>query len=52
MRSCSCVLLNLMDKDALKDFAHTKYGQALPKTLSVENMRAKVVGFIDMYGLV
>jgi len=44
--------VNLMDKDALKEFAKTKYGQPLPKTLSVENMRTKVVGFIDQFGLV
>lgn len=44
--------VNLMDKDALKEYAHIKYGQPLPKTLSVDNMRAKVVGFIDQYGLV
>lgn len=44
--------INLMDKDALKEYAHIKYGQPLTKTLSVENMRAKVVGFIDQYGLV
>lgn len=44
--------INLMDKDALKDFAHTKYGQPIPKTMTVENMRAKVVGFIDQFGMV
>ena len=44
--------VNLMDKDALKEYAHVKYGQPLPKTMSVDNMRAKVVGFIDQYGLV
>lgn len=44
--------INIMDKDALKDYAHVKYGQPLPKTLSVENMRAKVVGLIDQFGLV
>lgn len=44
--------VNLMDKDALKEFAHTKYGQPLPKTMSEANMRAKVVGLIDQYGLV
>ena len=44
--------INTMDKDALKDFAQVKYGQSLPKTLSVENMRTKVVGMIDQFGLV
>lgn len=42
--------VNVMDKDALKDYAQTKYGQALPKTLSVENMRAKVAGMIEQFG--
>lgn len=44
--------VNIMDKDALKEFAQTKYGQPIPKTLSVENMRTKVVGLIDQFGLV
>ena len=44
--------VNLMDKDALKQYAQTKYGQPLPKTMSEASMRAKVVGFIDQYGLV
>lgn len=42
--------INRMDKDALKDYASIKYGQSLPKTLSVENMRIKVVQFIDQFG--
>ena len=41
--------INRMDKDALKDYASIKYGQSLPKTLSVENMRIKVVQFIDQF---
>ena len=44
--------VNLMDKDALKEFAQSKYGQPLSKTLHVDNMRARVVGFIDQYGMV
>ena len=44
--------VNLMDKDALKEYAHTKYGQPLPKTMSEASMRAKVVGLIDQFGLV
>lgn len=44
--------INLMDKDALKEFARIKYGQPLNKTHSVENLRAKVVGYVDQYGLV
>lgn len=42
--------INLMDKDALKNYASIKYGQPLPKTLSVKNMRAKVVQLIDQFG--
>lgn len=44
--------VQLMDKEALKEYAQTNYRQPLPKTLSVENMRAKVIGMIDQYGLV
>ena len=44
--------INRMDKDALKDYAQLNYGQPIPKTLTVENMRAKVVGLIDQFGLV
>lgn len=44
--------VSVMDKEALKEFAKTKYGQPIPKTMSVENMRAKVIGFIDQFGLV
>ena len=44
--------VNVMDKDALKDFAQVKYGQAIPKTMSVENMRVKVGSLIDQFGLV
>lgn len=44
--------VNVMEKDALKEYASIKYGQPLSKSLTLENMRAKVVGFIDQYGLV
>ena len=44
--------VNVMDKDALKDFAQEKYGQPLSKSLSLENMRNRVTGFIDQYGMV
>lgn len=44
--------INRMDKDALKDYAQLNYGQPIPKTLTIENMRAKVVGLIDQFGLV
>ena len=44
--------VNNMDKEALKSFAQEKYGQPLSKSLSVENMRARVTGLIDQYGMV
>lgn len=43
--------VNLMDKDALKEYAQTNYRQPLPKTMTVETMRAKVVGMIDQFGI-
>ncbi|KPU96668.1 hypothetical protein APR50_23155 [Variovorax paradoxus] len=42
----------MTEKDALKDFAQQKYQQAISKTLSVENMKLKVLGLIDEFGLV
>lgn len=42
--------VNLMDKDALKEYAQNRYGQPLPKTMAVETMRSKVVGLIDQFG--
>ena len=44
--------IHTMDKSAVQDFAKEKYGQTIPKTLSLENMRVKAVGLIDQYGLV
>lgn len=44
--------INVMDKDALKDFAQVNYGQSIPKTMTVENMRVKVGTLIDQFGLV
>ena len=44
--------VNLMDKDALKEYAQNRYGQPLPKTMAVETMRSKVVGMIDQFGIV
>lgn len=42
--------VQLMDKDALQDFAKTKYDQTVPKTLSLDNMRSRVIGLIDQFG--
>jgi hypothetical protein len=42
--------LNAMDKDALQAFALDKFSQKVPKNLSVDNMRAKVVELLDQYG--
>ncbi|ADU36223.1 hypothetical protein [Variovorax paradoxus] len=43
--------LDSMDKDALQNFARDKFQQTVPKTLSLDNMRAKVVGLIDQFGV-
>lgn len=43
--------LNAMDKEALQAFALDKFSQKVPKNLSVDNMRAKVVELIDQFGL-
>jgi hypothetical protein len=42
--------LNAMDKDALQAFALEKFSQKVPKNLSVDNMRAKVVELLDQFG--
>lgn len=44
--------INFMDKDSLQDWAKVNYGQVVPKTLSVENMRSRVVGMVDKFGMV
>lgn len=41
----------MTEKDALKDFAQQKYQQAIPKTMTVENMKLKVLSLIDEFGL-
>jgi hypothetical protein len=40
-----------MDKDALQDWGMAKFNQKVPKNLSVENMRARIVEMIDQYGV-
>lgn len=44
--------VNTMEKDALQEFALTKYQQKVPKNLSLDNMRSRVIGLIDQYGAV
>ena len=39
-----------MDKEGLQVFAKDTYNQVVPKTMTLENMRAKVFAFIDEYG--
>lgn len=41
-----------MDKEGLQVFAKDTYNQVVPKTMTLENMRAKVFAFIDEYGAV
>ena len=43
--------LDSMDKDGLQEFGVTKFSQKVPKNLSVENMRARIVEMIDQYGV-
>ncbi|SEF28505.1 hypothetical protein ABL840_26735 [Variovorax sp. NFACC27] len=43
--------LDSMDKDALQDWGMEKFSQKVPKNLSVENMRARIVEMIDQYGV-
>lgn len=44
--------ISTMDKDALQDFARNNYRVSIPKTLSVENMRAKAAALVDQFGVV
>lgn len=39
-----------MDKEGLQVFAKDTYNQVVPKTMTLDNMRAKVFSFIDQYG--
>ena len=41
----------LMDKDTAINYAQVHFRQQLDKRMSVENVRAKVIGLIDQYGL-
>lgn len=42
--------VNVMDKDALKDFAQNHYQQNTNNSKSVENIRLDVTGMIDQFG--
>lgn len=42
--------VNVMDKEALKDFAQTHYQQNTNNSKSVENIRIDVNGMIDQFG--
>lgn len=43
--------VNAMDKEALQTWAKDKFGEVVPKTLSLNNMRDRVIGLIDQYGV-
>ncbi|WP_398493395.1 hypothetical protein [Variovorax sp.] len=43
--------LDSMDKDQLQDWGFDKFQQKVPKTLTPENMRARLVEMIDQYGV-
>ena len=44
--------ISFMDKDALKLFAQTNYGQKLDGRLSVEALREQANQMIDQFGVV
>ena len=44
--------INAMNKEGLQTFAKVNYGQNVPKNISVDSMRAKVVGMVDSFGIV
>jgi hypothetical protein len=41
-----------MDKEALAEFAFTRYQQTVNKRRSVENLREEVIGYVDQFGVV
>src|SRR5690554_2231366 len=41
-----------MDKDALAEFAYTRYEQQINKRRSVDNLREEVLGYVDQFGVV
>ena len=43
--------IRAMDKSQLDILANDRWGQKLPPRLSVENARAKVLQFVDQYGI-
>ena len=42
--------VNVMEKDALKDFAQNHYQQKTNNSKSVENIRLDVTAMIDQFG--
>lgn len=42
----------IMDKEALAEFAFTRYQQTVNKRRSVENLREEVIGYVDQFGVV
>ena len=44
--------LGQMDKDQLADYAYVNYQQKVPKTLSVENMKERVIQLVNQFGIV
>jgi hypothetical protein len=44
--------INMMEKDALKEFAFTNYSQNIDKRLSVEALRTQCHQFVDQFGAV
>lgn len=42
----------MQEKEAVVEFIHTKYQQKLPKTLSLENLKQRAIGFVDQFGAI
>lgn len=40
----------MSSKEAIADYAKINFGQVIPRTLSVENMRQRAIMMIDQYG--
>ncbi|MBI1625184.1 hypothetical protein [Comamonas suwonensis] len=40
-----------MDKEGVQQFAKDSYNQVVPKNLSLDNMRTKVLSMLDQYGV-
>lgn len=44
------IIASIMSKDALADYVMVNYGQKIPRTLSLDNMKSQAFQLIDQYG--